>query len=310
MVLGMDIKKKLKESELLVDCYNKIHFLFNSMLFNLSPLLLVKYRYFLNRGILPDLENPKSFEEKLLWLMLYWQNPLKSICADKYEVRSYVKKFGLEHVLPEITGVYNSTDEINFSNLPDRFVLKCTHGCGFNIICKDKKTLDIKKTKRMLDKWMKIDISKGCGEIHYAEIKPRIICEKFLDDLSGDLPNDYKVYCFSGKAYCTLACTERGSGDTKFDIYDRDWKNKLPYSRSSLLADRNIPKPDAYEEMIAAAEKLSKPFPFVRIDFYSIKGKAILGEMTFTPNGCIDKGYTDKAQHVFGEMISLPEKRF
>ena len=148
-----------------------------------------------------------------------------------------------------------------------------------------------------------------CGEIHYSLIKPRILCERYLDDLSGNL-NDYKVYCFDGKAHCTMACTERGSGErTKFDIYDRDWKDKLPYSKSSLKSNRSIPKPEAYDEIIDAAEKLSKPFPFARMDFYSINGKALIGEMTFTPNGCVDTGYTELAQDELGQLVKLPKKR-
>jgi hypothetical protein len=259
---------------------------------------------------MPNLKKPQSFDEKLLWLMLYWRHPLKTQCADKYAMRSYVEEHGLGHTLPELLGVYNKSSEIDFATLPERFVLKCTHSCGFNIICKSKADLDWEETKNKLDGWMKFAPEKVGAEIHYALIKPRIICERYLDDLSGDVPNDYKVYCFGGKAHCTMACTERGSGErAKFDIYDRDWKIKLPYSKSSLKANRSIPKPEAYEEMIDIAERLSKPFPFVRMDFYCINGKALIGEMTFTPNGCIDTGYTDLAQDELGQLLKLPEKR-
>ena len=106
-----------------------------------------------------------------------------------------------------------------------------------------------------------------------------------------------------------MACTDRTEQGAKYDFYDRDWKNKLAYSKSSLLANRHIPKPDAYEEIIAAAEKLSKPFPFVRADFYSVKGKAVFGEMTFTPHACIDTGMTDLGQSIMGDLIRLPKKR-
>jgi hypothetical protein len=276
---------------------------------SMSPVLLAKLRYREIRGTWPDLKNPQSFDEKLLWLMLYWRHQLKSQCGDKYAMRSYVKERGLEHILPELHGVYLHSNEIDFDVLPQRFVLKCTHGCGFNIVCKNKKKLDIEEAKQKLDEWMKVDFSKAYGEIHYASMKPRIICECYLDDLDNELPCDYKVYCFHGKVHCTMACTARSlNGPANYDLYDRQWKNKLPYSKSSLLADRNIPKPDAYDEIIRSAERLSQPFPFVRVDFYSIKGKAVLGEMTFTPSGCIDTGYTDMAQRELGKMITLPEK--
>jgi hypothetical protein len=156
---------------------------------------------------------------------------------------------------------------------------------------------------------MKVDFSKRYGELHYASMKPRILCEELLDDLSSDLPSDYKVFCFSGKARCTMACTGRLiDGRAKYDIYDLAWKNKLPYSKTSLLADRNIPRPEAYDDIIGVAEELSRPFPFVRVDFYSIKGRAILGEMTFTPDGCIDVNLTDLAERTLGESVELPSR--
>ncbi len=312
MALPQIIKNSLKKSELMVNCFHKTDTWYRIILYNISPVLLYKILFRRNMGRWPNLERPQSFDEKLAWLMFYWSHPLKVQCADKYTMRSYVKEHGFGDILPELLGVYENSSEIDFGALPERFVLKCTHGCGFNIICKDKSKLDVEETKCELDAWMKTDFSKVYGEIHYAQIKPRIICEGYLDDLSPYVPVDYKVYCFDGKAHCTMACTERGSSSdgcqAKYDIYDREWKRKLPYSKSSLLANRNIPEPKAYEEMIAAAEKLSRPFPFVRIDFYSINGKAVVGEMTFTPNGCIDTGYTDLAQQVLGEMIKLPEK--
>jgi len=310
MTLSSKIKCVLKKNDSIVNCLYKIYNFSRLILYNLSPVLLYKILFRRSKGRWPNLKKPRTFDEKLGWLMLYWRHPLKVKCADKYAVRSYVKEHGLEHMLPELLGVYEKSNEIDFDTLPERFVLKCTHGSKMNIICRNKRLLGLEEIKRKLDKWMKMDISKLAGEVHYALIKPRIICESYLDDLTGDLPCDYKVYCINGKAHCIMACTDRGSyGHAKFDFYDREWKNKLPYSKSSLLAKREIPKPEAYEEMIEAAEKLSKPFPFVRVDFYSINGKAIFGEMTFTPSNCIDMGYTEVAQNILGEMIKLPEKR-
>lgn len=288
----------------------KIYSLFEKTLYSVSPALLWQLNYLLKMGKMPDLQNPQTFNEKIAWLMFYWRHPLKAQCADKYEARSYIQMQGLGHILPKLLGVYSNTDDIRLSDLPQRFVLKCTHGCGFNVICYDKDRLDWKTVKQKLDVWMKTDISKFNGEIHYAEITPRIICEQYLEDGEHQVPIDYKVYCFGGRAYCTLVCTERESGHPKFDFYDREWKNKLPYSRSSLLSQRNITRPDAYQEMIDAAEILSRPFPFVRVDFYIISGKVVFGEMTFTPSACIDPGYTDEGQINLGRCIELPpEKR-
>jgi len=274
----------------------------------ISPLCLVKYRYRRATGKRYDARNPRTLDEKLLWLMLFWRHPLKSRCADKYAVRSYVEEQGLGHILVDLLGVYDKAEAIDFDELPERFVLKGTHGCGFNIICSDKNKLDADRTRRKLDDWLDTDVSKLFGEIHYASIKPRIICETFLEDRPGEPLNDYKVYCFHGKAHCTMACTDRTERGAFYDFYDRGWKTKLAYSKTSLLADRHIPRPEAYDEIIEAAEKLSKPFPFVRADFYSVQGRAKFGEMTFTPHACIDTNMTDLAQNTMGDLLELPEK--
>jgi hypothetical protein len=287
---------------------DKFQILRNRFLIGLSPLLFTRYRYLKEARKWYDHKNPRTFDEKLLWLNLYWWHPLKARCADKFAVRSYVEEHGMGHLLTELYGVYAHSNEIDFAKLPDRFVLKCTHGCGFNVFCRDKSQFDVKGSKQILDSWMKFDYCTFSGEVHYASLEPRIICEAYLEGLPGKPINDYKVYCFHGKAHCTLACTERQTGTTKFDFYDREWKNKLRYSKSSLLANRSIPKPEAYGEIIEAAEKLSKPFPFVRMDFYSVNGKAVFGEMTFTPHGCIDTGVTDLGQEVMGNLLKLPEK--
>jgi hypothetical protein len=304
------IKTTMKKSSVLKNGYKETRARFGALLYRISPVLFARYRFRVIKGGSLNLKYPKSFDEKLMWLMLYWQHPLKSQCADKYAMREYVRGHGLEHMLPELLGVYENSDEINFDALPERFCLKCTHGCGFNIICRNKNEMDVGEAKNNLDAWLKKDFSKVYGEIHYAPIKPRIVCEAYLGGRNGNLPDDYKVFCFHGKAYFTMVCTERklnGYG-AKYDYYDREWEHKLPYGKSGTDTGRMLPIPEAYDEMIKAAEILSKPFPFVRMDFYCIDGKAIIGEMTFTPAGCIDPGYTDAAQRSMGELIQLPEK--
>lgn len=309
MKITSALKRTLKKSNLLVEGYRMANIRFRALLYEVSPVCLAKFRYRERYGRWPDLKNPRSFDEKLLWLMLYWRHPLKSRCADKYAVRTYVEEHGLGHLLPKLLGVYDAPDEINFAALPQRFVLKCTHGCGFNIICRDVRSLNPDSARRQLQAWLKINISKLAGEVHYAQIRPRIIAEEFLDDLTGELPCDYKLYCFDGRMFCALACTERESGHPEFHIYDREWATKLPYRKSTLLSDRVIPKPAAYAEMVAAAEVLSKPFPFVRVDFYNINRRPVLGEMTFTPRACINPDYTDLAQRELAAQLKLPQTR-
>ena len=309
------IKHALKQISALIYIQNKYFKLlkwksasYNKFLYKLSPVLYQKRRYKILIKKKINLKNPQTYSEKLVWMNLFWMHPLKVQCADKYTMRYFVQEQGWGHILPNLLGVYEKSSEIDFDLLPEKFVLKCTHGCGFNIICENKTTFDIAESVRKLDKWMTIDYSKRAGELHYALMKPRIICEQFLDDLADELPVDYKIYCFNGKAYCTLVALGRTTcGHTnKFDIYSLDWKSKYYFTNLSMKSDRFSPKPDAYEEIIAAAEALSKQFPFVRMDFYNIQGKAVLGEMTFTPGGCINGDFTDKAEKLLGDMIVLP----
>ena len=302
-------KKLLKKSNFILTCVDNFRIIFWSLLFMISPILLAKYKYSTKMKKKLDLKNPKLFDEKLLWLMLNWKHPLKTRCADKYAMRSFVEECGLVKHLPILYGVYNNAKEIDFDILPASFVLKCTRGCGFNIICFDKKKLDKPDAVKKLNKWLKTDISKRVGEVHYASIEPKIICEEYIGDSFDKTPDDYKLYCFNGSAFCTMVCSGRFMEEnTKFDFYDREWKNKLPFSRSSLLADRSVPKPKNFTLMIDIADKLSKPFPFVRVDLYSTKNKVYIGELTFTPNGCIDPGLTPEAQVTMGRLIQLPKK--
>jgi len=306
----LTILKSLTRCESLKHCYHSMQSFANEAVYRLSPVMLAKWRYHSGWGRWPDFDHPQTYDEKLLWLMLYWQHPLKTQCADKYTVRAYVQEKGLEHVLPKLFGVYATVAEIDFEALPNRFVLKCTHGCKCNVFCEDKQHLDVEETKRNLNAWLKIDFSMIYGEIQYAGMRPRIICEEFLEEPGARLPTDYKVHCFNSKAHCTMVCGERTpNGKPRLDFYDRDWKTKLPYSRLSFEDGRILPKPAAYDEIIAASETLAKPFPFVRVDFYSINGRPVLGEMTFTPGACVSASYmTELSQRELGPLIRLPGK--
>jgi hypothetical protein len=275
----------------------------------ISPVLLARVRYRIAWGRWPDLANPGTFDEKLLWLNLYWRHPLKTECGDKYTLRGYVERLGLGHLLPRLHGVYESVAEIDFGALPYPCVLKCSHGCKCNVFYRTPETLDLAVARRDLARWMRTDYSRLLGELHYAGMTPRILCEEFLDDGTGELPTDYKLYCFGGKVHCTLVCRGRTvNGTAGYDFYDREWVNRLPYDRSMTETIPRMPRPAAYVEMRQAAEILSQPFPFVRVDFYSIQGRAVLGEMTFTPSACVDTGNTELARRVLGDLIVLPEK--
>ncbi|GAE95212.1 glycosyltransferase [Gracilibacillus boraciitolerans JCM 21714] len=237
-------------------------------------------------GEFPNLKNPKSFNEKLQFLKLYHRDPLMTQCADKYEVRKYISEKIGDHVLNELYGVYDSVEEIDFGSLPKEFVMKVTHGSGQNLICKDKSEIDWNKEKENLKKYMKKNHYYFNGEWPYKDIKPRIIVEKFLTD-KGTVPMDYKLFCINGYVEFIVVDEDR-FGEHKQTLYDKGW-NKLGVKMTYENSKNNIEKPKSFDDMLDVAEKLSKPFPFARIDFYEVKEKLVFGEITFYPkSGCIN----------------------
>ena len=230
--------------------------------------------YIVRTHKIPHYKKAKNFNDEMMKLKLsYKNNDIVIRCTDKYEVRNYVKEKGCKEILNELYGVYKDTNEINFEELPNKFALKCTHGCAYNIICKNKQEMNIEKTKKKLKQWMKEKYGWATGELHYTKIEPRIICEKYLCDKDGKMPIDYKIYCFNGKPKCILVCSEREE-KLKLSYYDLKW-NRLNYEKKNWSCKKSIEKPKNLEKMITYAEKLAKGFKFVRVDLYNEDGKII-----------------------------------
>lgn len=255
-----------------------------------------------------NLKNPKTFNEKLQWLKLYNRKPEYSKMVDKFEVKNYVASIiGEEHIIHTI-GVYNSFDEIDFENLPNKFVIKCTHDSGGVIICKDKSKLDIETTKKQINKALKTNYYKLGREWPYKNVKPRIIIEKFIQDSEEDKLKDYKLFCFNGKVKMILVCSNRIGNHKNTNFYDISW-NLLPFSRANHINNPNvINKPNNLEEMIKVAEKLSKNIPFVRVDLYDVNNKVYFGELTFYPSSGFEGFNPEEWDIKLGDMLELPIK--
>ena len=249
-------------------------------------------------------KNPVSFNEKLFWLNRYWQDPVKVQCSDKFLMREFVREKGLSNLLNKFYGVWENADDIVFENLPDSFVLKCTHGCGFNIVVKNKDQIDQKKVKKQLSDWLLIDYGKLYNEFHYSKIKPRIICEKYLKEIDSDLIVDYKVHCLNGMPAFFLICRERENGKAKLSSYSLDW-HRLPYLKNEDSI--TIPRPECLNEIIQNSKLLSAEFPYVRLDYYIIDGVPFLGEFTFTPYANTVSYYKDEVLLEIGKLLFLPE---
>ena len=255
-----------------------------------------------------NLGSPKTLNEKIMWLKLntYAHDPLVSQCADKWRVREYVEAAGWGSTLNQVYGVWDSAAAVPWDALPKSFALKCTHGCGYNILCPQKDMLDVKRSMRQIGKWMQTDFWRFYAEVQYRNIQKRILCEEYLGD-GQELPKDYKVYCFHGRPLYILVCDGRGSQRTRFYFYDANWRF-CPITRDGLevSGDFSVARPENLSEMLACAADLSAPFPFVRADFYEIGGKLIFGELTFTPAGGLDTRRLPATDIMFGKLLKVP----
>ena len=234
----------------------------------------LKMKYKLKKEKKLDLENPKTFNEKLQWLKLHDRNPEYTKMVDKYEAKEYVANIiGKEYIIPTL-GVWDKFDDIDFDALPNEFVLKPTHTSGNVFICKDKSKIDYKKLKKQVNKWLKRDYYKIHREWPYKNVKPRIIAEEYMENKDHTSIKDYKFYCFNGQADYVMICTGRETGHPKFYFYNKEWKFMRNMSNDGMKLEGKLEeKPIGIEKMFEIAEKLSQGIKFVRMDLYNVNEK-------------------------------------
>lgn len=262
------------------------------------------YKKVMNKKL--NLKNPKTFNEKLNWLKLHYRNPIMPTLVDKYEVRNYIKKkIGKEYLVPLI-GVYNSFEEINFDKLPNQFVIKCNHDSGSYVVCEDKSKLDWNKVREKITSHLDNNYYYQWREWPYKKIKPKILIEKYMEDKSTHSFDDYKFMCFDGEVDSVMVCTDRKSGTPKFRFYDKNW-NLKKYNKASLNDNSKVTakKPKRIKEMFELASKLSKGFPFVRVDLYYANNKIYFGELTFFPQAGWDPNIVEEIDKKLGDKIKL-----
>ena len=282
---------------------------FRYLMTSISPKWTIDLLFRLCHHRKPDLENPQTLDEKIQWMKLHYykDNALVKQCADKWRVRDYVKDCGLESILTEVIACYDDPKEINWDALPEKFVLKWNFGNGGNVVCFDKSKLDKAAAVRDLKRFGKLKFHLLAAEPQYDVAKKVLICEKFIEPAQGVSPVDYKFYCFNGEAKYVLCCIGRQEGQKpSFYFFDRDWRlQRLNRQGIEAPEDFSVPKPEGMDTLFDYAEKLSKPFPFVRADFYLEQGKAYFGELTFTPSGGFDYGRLPETDLLFGNMVKL-----
>lgn len=273
-----------------------------------KTMLKLQYRVKLKRKL--NLKAPKRFTEKIQWYKINYRTPVMRNCVDKYDVRDYVKSKGLENILIKNYGVYNSVNDIDFDALPNSFVLKSTDGSGgINVaICNDKSKFDIAKNADAFNVGYKLTKKHPGREWAYVGLKHRIIVEDLLINEKNPEAgvDDYKIFCFNGEPKCIVVDTDRYILH-KRNFYDVTWNN-LKVTSDAPACDREIPKPENFNEMMQVAKILSKDFPFVRVDLYNVSGKIYFGELTFYPWSGYVPFTPDEFDFTLGELFVLPPK--
>ena len=281
----------------------KFNFLFPDKLY-----LQLLYRLKMERW--PNLKNPQLFTEKLQWLKLYNRKPEYTTMVDKYAVKEYVAGIiGERYIIPTL-GVWDNPEDIDWDKLPDKFVLKTTHGGGGSgvVICKDKDTLNRQDAIEKLSLSMKQDIYARLREWPYKNVRKRIIAEKYMEDkeFHSDLP-DYKFFCFNGEPKVVLVASNRFTTHN-FDYYDMQFHHLSITSTAGNNSAVELSKPNHFEEMKELARKLSKGLPHARVDLYDTDKNIYFGEITFFDSSGFDNMSSDVVDMEWGSWITLPNK--
>lgn len=264
--------------------------------------MYVKKLFKVKLGYPINLDNPKTFNEKLNCLKLYNRNPLYTKLADKYEVKKIVSEMIGDKYVVKNLGRWQSFDEIDFNKLPNQFVLKCTHDSSGAIVCRDKNSFDKVSAMKTINHSLKFNHYAIYREWPYKNINPQIIADEFLDDHSGKELNDYKFWCFNGEPkymYCTVKAKEIFE-----NFYDMDF-NPVYINHGFERRVPEFEKPAAFEEMKRLAAKLSKGIPFVRVDFFYVDGKIYFGEFTFYDWGGMKPFSTYQQDLELGNLLKI-----
>jgi len=260
---------------------------------------VIDHQYLRSTGLKVEWEYPRTFNDKIQYLKLFWRDPRLTICSDKYLVRDYVKERISEDYLNELISVHETPEDIDFDKLPASFFLKLNHGSGFNIPCRDKSLLDRGGTVAKLKKWQAANYYYEGREWAYKDIRPLVLCERYIDPNEGVVPEDYKIYCFEGVPRIIGRFV-----DHRCDYYDLDWR-LLKFRTTAPGSENASPPPRRLEEMLRVAARLAEGLVFVRVDLYAPADRVIFGEMTFYPHNGMMRFHPEQANRDLGDMLNL-----
>ena len=274
-----------------------------------KPYLKLLFRLRMGRPL--NLKDPEAFSDKLQWLKLYNRRPEYTMMVDKYAVKDYVAGIiGKEHVIPTF-GVWNRPEDIDWNNLPQSFVLKCTHDSGTIIIVRDKSNVDKALVEKKLRRWIKRDYYRSSREWPYKNVPRRIIAESFIDPRPEyDDLYDFKFFTFNGEPDVLLFCSERKNGSSKWDFYDMNMQKmdvSAVHHKTSCLDLKKIISRSVFDEMKNNARMLSKNIPFVSVDQYYFNHQVYFGELTFYSGSGFLQYNPPQFDKFLGDRIIMPE---
>lgn len=277
-----------------------------NVLFWMSDKQVIEKKYYYRFGVKPNLNHPATYNEKLQWLKLNDRRPVYTQMVDKHEAKAFIaEKIGDAYVVPTL-GVWDRFDDIDFEQLPDRFVLKCTHDSGGIVICRDKSKLDIARARKKIEKSMGRNYYYVGREWPYKNVKPRIIAEEFLEDAGDSELRDYKFFTFGGVPRVVYITQGRAAaGRTTADFFDMDF-NHLDMKMDHDHAPIPPHPPKNFEQMKELAAVLSQGIPQLRVDFYEVNGRVYVGELTFFHCGGMVSVKPDSWARRFSDWIQLP----
>ena len=297
----MELLRKIKET--IKNPKNILVFLNNRGIVVLPDEKYIPILYKIKTGKMLNLDSPKSYNEKLQWLKLNNRKDIYTTMVDKYKAKKYVADIiGEKYIIPTL-GIYEKFDDICFDDLPNQFVMKCTHNSGGVVICKKKDSFNIKKARKTINKCMRRNFYLTSREWPYIGVQPKIIVEKYMEDKKYGELRDYKFFCFDGKIGIVLVCTNRQT-DLEETWLDEDF-NLIDLREGGHKNRTDLDKPTQFEQMKKIAKKLSVGIPHVRVDLYEINGKIYFGEMTFFPAGGFEQFDDEIWNEKLGKFISL-----
>lgn len=268
--------------------------------------IIIAQTFYKNVGYYPNINHPKTFSEKVLWLKLYYHNQSIRIACDKALGKEYIDSvLGPGYTVP-IIKTFNSVEDIDLDELPERFALKVNWATGCNIIVTDKSKVNLNQIKCDLDRWCLPWKSSYYGTFNagYRDVKPVIFAEEYLD-----IPHnttEYKLFCTNGKLLFSLFERDYFGQEPERAYYDRNGV-EVPWQFGNIKKVSVDRMPKEYPEMIRLAEKISAPFPYLRVDFYDINGKLYIGELTFYSGGGFSNLKPRAWDEVLGEKLDISQ---